>query len=114
MAEDDEPEDPDPIAAALASARALPAAAVTALFHRYGRPLEVAPPPAAPDEPKLALTLDDGSTATLRALRLRTPVDVIANDWFVLERAGGEPLAIAGPLFAAALAALARAVAKRR
>jgi hypothetical protein len=35
--------------------------------------------------------------------------DVIPNDYFVLELAGEEPLAVAGPFFAAALEALARA-----
>ena len=97
------------MAETLAQARALPAEQVLAVMRRYARPLDMPLPPPAADED--AVTLAD---ATLRCVRLRAAVDVIANDWFVLERAGDETLAIAGPLFAAALAALARAVAARR
>ena len=98
----------DPVAAALAQAGALPAEMVLAVLRRYGRPLDGPPPPRTAGEKSVAL-----AGGTLRGVRLRLPVDVIANDWFVLERAGEEPLAVAGPLFAAALAALARAVAAR-
>jgi hypothetical protein len=86
----------------LALAGTLPVAAVVAVFARYGKPLAIALPD---DGERRAL---DGDV-TLRHLALRTPVDVIANDWFVLVRKNDEPLAMAGPLVAAALAALARA-----
>jgi hypothetical protein len=101
-------DEPDAIEEALALARRLPAAAIAALFHRYGKPLAAPLPPPAPDDQRVELTLDDGSAAAVRALEVRTPVDVIANHWFVLEPQGKEPLAIPGPLFAAALAALSR------
>ena len=45
----------------------------------------------------------------MRVLQVRTPVDVIANDYFVLEGAGEDALIVAGPMFSAALEALARA-----
>ncbi len=92
---------------ALSLARALPAEAVAAIFRRYAHPLEVALPPLAPDEPRAELFLD-GKTAIVRAVNLRAQVDVIGNDWFVLEIHNEEPLAIAGPLFFAALSALSR------
>jgi hypothetical protein len=91
------------VAATLEQAGALPAELVLAVLRRYGRPLEMPPPPPAADDKLVTL---DG--ATLRRVRLRLPVDVIANDWFVLERAGETPLAVPGPLFAAALTAVAR------
>jgi hypothetical protein len=94
----------DPIAEALSQATRLQAGAVTAVFQRYGKPLAVDLPPRAADDE--SVTVDDG---TLRVIEVRTPVDVIANHWFVLERAGSEPLAMPGPLFAAAMAALTRA-----
>jgi hypothetical protein len=100
---------------ALALARELPADAVAAVFRRYGKPLDaraLLPPaddePPVDDAPRAELRLDDGRAATVRALAVRTAVDVIANDWFVLDGAGDEPLAMPGPLFAAALAALSR------
>ncbi len=99
----------DAIEEALALARRLPVKAVTTLFERYGKPLAVDVPPLEPDDQRAELALEDGSTATVRALQVRLPVDVIGNDWFVLETAGAEPLAMPGPLFAAALAALSRA-----
>jgi hypothetical protein len=101
----------------LALAERLPAEAVVGVFRRYGRPL------AGPDDadgafrdddaapsPRVTLTLADGQVATLRLMSVRMPVDVIANDWFVLHLPDGEPLAMPGPLFAAAAAALARAI----
>jgi len=102
----------DAIDEALAQARALPATAVAALFARYGKPLAEAPPPLVAGERHLRLASGgpeglDG--AIVRVLSVRTAVDVIANDWFVLESSGADPLAMAGPLFAAALAALTRA-----
>jgi hypothetical protein len=99
----------DAIDEALALAAALPAAVVTALFRRYGKPLAEAPPPVDADEQQLALAGEGADGAIVRVLNVRTQVDVIGNDWFVLETAGAEPLAVAGPLFAAALAALTRA-----
>lgn len=98
----------DPVREALALTRAMPPAAISGLFARYGKPLTL--PPGPPDDDTVALRLDDGQAATVRRLRLRMPVDVIGNDWFILETAGADALAIPGPLFAAALAALARAV----
>jgi hypothetical protein len=95
----------DAIDEALALARALPANVVVALFDRYGRPLADAPPPLVEGERHLSLT--DG--AIVRVISVRSAVDVIANDWFVLATGSAEPLAIAGPLFAAAIAALTRA-----
>jgi hypothetical protein len=104
-------DDVDPVQEALALVRTLPAAAVSGLFARYGKPLAL-PPGPPDDENSAAITLDDGRPAVVRRLRLRMPVDVIGNDWFILEVAGDDALAIAGPLFAAALAALARAVSR--
>ncbi len=105
--------DGDPIAEALALAERLPARAVAAVFRRYGKPLEEELAPVEPDDQQARLLLPDGTTATLRVLQVRLPVDVISNDWFILEAAGSESLAIAGPLFASALAALARSLERR-
>ncbi|MCU1282590.1 MAG: hypothetical protein JWM53_6136 [bacterium] len=99
----------DAIDEALALAGALPATVVAALFQRYGKPLAEALPPVADDERSLALAGDGLDGALVRVLNVRTAVDVIGNDWFVLQTTGAEPLAVAGPLFAAALAALTRA-----
>jgi hypothetical protein len=93
----------DPIAEALEAAARLPAAAVAGVFARYGKPLAIEVPP--PGDGETVVNVDG---ATVRALRFRMPVDVIGNDWFVMERAGEEAVAIPGPLFAAAIAALAR------
>jgi hypothetical protein len=90
---------------------AVPPEVVLAIFSRYGKPLAVPMPPVAGDDQRAALALPDGAEARIRVLQVRTPVDVIANDYFVLERpAGGDdPVAVPGPLFGAALEALARA-----
>ena len=109
MSDDDGAGEPDAIDEALTQARALPPAVVAALFARYGKPLAEAPPPLDADERHLPLAGDAPAGAVVRVLNVRTPVDVIGNDWFVLEARGVEPLAVAGPLFAAALAALTRA-----
>lgn len=101
----------DAVDEALALAARLPGAAIHDVFARYGKPIDV-PDDAAPG-PALALVLGDGSAATLRLWRIRTAVDVIANDWFVLESPGVDSLAMPGPLFAAAIAALTRAAARR-
>jgi hypothetical protein len=95
----------DPIDEALALAEALPASVVEALFARYGKPLADALPPLVDDDRQLPLA----GGGLVRVLNVRTPVDVIGNDWFVLESDSAEPLAVAGPLFAAAIAALTRA-----
>ena len=102
----------DAIDEALALARALPAAAVAALFRRYGKPIAVELPAELGDR-RAALVADGVDLGSVRVLNLRTAVDVIGNDWFVLEAPSAEPLAVAGPLFAAALAALARAAPRR-
>jgi len=99
----------DAIDEALARARALPPTVVASLFARYGRPLAAPPPLLGADERRLPLAADGLAAAIVRVVSVRTAVDVIANDWFVLEADGAEPLAVAGPLFAAALAALTRA-----
>jgi hypothetical protein len=104
-----EEQEPDAIEEALALARRLPGRVVAAVFQRYGKPLAEEPPPVEPDDRRAELTLDDGAIAIVRALEVRTQVDVIGNDWFVLEAAGAETLALPGPLFAASLAALSRA-----
>jgi hypothetical protein len=98
----------DPRAEVLAALQALPAAAVEALFGRYGKPLAVELEPARDGEPVAEVVRAQGGTARVRTARIRVPVDVIANDWFVWEVAGEDPVAIPGPLFAAAVAALGR------
>ena len=76
------------------------------------------PPPAADDQRAVldrpAGGQGDGksaprASATVRVLQVMGYGDVIPNDYFVLEMTGDEPVAVAGPFFAAALEALARA-----
>src|SRR6202012_2178582 len=76
----------DPVREALALTRASPPPAISGLFARYGKPLALPPalPPSPPDDDAVALTLDDGRAAIVRRLRVRMPVDVIGNDWFIL------------------------------
>jgi hypothetical protein len=105
---DDGAEEPGAIETALALAATLPGAAVARLFARYGKPLAAAAPPAGEDAACIEVALGAGVTATVRAINVRTMVDVIGNDWFVFEAPGAEPLAMPGPLFAAAVAALTR------
>ena len=90
---------------------AVPPQAVLGIFSRYGKPLAVAMPPVTADDRRALLALPGGGEGSVRVLQVRTQVDVIANDYFVLEggAAGDDPLAVPGPLFSAALAALARA-----
>jgi hypothetical protein len=105
--------------ATFARVAAMPPDAVLAIFRRYGRPLAVAMPPAAADDQRAVLALPaatpaDGprtptASATVRVLQVMGYGDVIPNDYFVLETPGEEPVAVAGPFFAAALEALARA-----
>ena len=87
----------------------MPPDAVLAVFRRYGRPLAVAMPPAAGDDQRAVLEWPAGALATVRVLQVMGYGDVIPNDYFVLELVDEEPLAVAGPFFAAALEALARA-----
>jgi hypothetical protein len=86
---------------ALADLERAPSVLVRAVFRRYGRPLAVALSPIGPGDRWVAL--EDG--AQVRIARVMGFGDVIPNDWFVLEGAG-EPVAVAGPLFASALRAL--------
>jgi hypothetical protein len=99
--------------ATFARVAAMPPDAVLAIFRRYGRPLAVAMPSAAADDQRAVLALSGGqaagASATVRVLQVMGYGDVIPNDYFVLELTGEEPLAVAGPFFAAALEALARA-----
>ena len=85
----------------------MPPDAVVAVFRRYGRPLAVEMPPPAVDDRRSVLERPTG--ATVRVLQVMGYGDVIPNDYFVLETTGEEPVAVAGPFFAAALEALARA-----
>jgi hypothetical protein len=103
--------DADPVEEVLTMARQLPARAVVAVFQRYGKPLADELPPIEAEDQRAELTLDDGARVVVRVLNVRTPVDVIGNDWFILQ--GEEALAVPAPLFAAALAALARAASKK-
>ena len=87
---------------------------VVGAFARYGRPLEAPLPPRAPDDAAILFIAPDGRLATLRAFAYRAPVDVIENDYLLLELAGEEPVAVAAPLIGPALIALARAAAAAR
>jgi len=106
----------DTLPATFARIGALPPDAVLAVFRRYGRPLAVGMPAPAGDDQRAVLEWGRASrgeggsaSATVRVLQVMGYGDVIPNDYFVLESAGEEPLAVAGPFFAAALEALARA-----
>jgi hypothetical protein len=87
----------------------VPPKVVFGIFDRYGKPLAVPMPPVAPDDQRALLPLPDGGQASVRVLQVRTPVDVIANDYFVLEGAGEDTLIVSGAMFSGALEALARA-----
>jgi hypothetical protein len=106
--------------ATFARIAAMPPDAVLAIFRRYGKPLAVAMPPPAADDQRAVLewpgatpgqrgSSSGSASATVRVLQVMGYGDVIPNDYFVLERSGEEPVAVAGPFFAAALEALARA-----
>ncbi len=86
----------------LALVERLPEELTRAVFARYGRPLDV-PVPAEAQRTRL------GSGDTVVGLSIRMPVDVIANDYFVLAAVEGEPLVVPGPHFVAALDVLAKA-----
>ena len=105
-----EPSADDSLPRTFARIAAMPPQAVLAIFQRYGRPLAVEMPPPAGDDRRAILQVPPGAPATtVRVLQVLGYGDVIPNDYFVLESAGEEPLAVAGPFFAAALEALARA-----
>ena len=91
----------------------MPPDAVLAIFRRYGRPLAGRDAAAAADDQRavagVARRRAPVASATVRVLQVMGYGDVIPNDYFVLEAAGEEPVAVAGPFFAAALEALARA-----
>jgi hypothetical protein len=87
----------------------VPPAAVLGIFARYGKPLAVTMPAEAADDQRAEVALPGGGVARVRVLQMMGYGDVIPNDYFVLERSGEEPVAVAGPFFAAALEALARA-----
>jgi hypothetical protein len=91
----------DPIVEVLDRARRLPVEVVAKVFDRYGRPL-------ADDRAELEPVVQLADGTQLGRLRHRAPVDVIANDHFVLVAPGQPALAMPGPLFAAAIAALDR------
>jgi hypothetical protein len=99
----------DGLAVTFARIAAMPPAAVLAVFGRYGRPLAVEMPPPAADDRRAVLPGADGVAGTVRVLQVMGYGDVIPNDYFVLEVAGEEPMAVSGPFFASALEALARA-----
>lgn len=103
---DDRERGVSPVEEALALAARLSGPTVATLFARYGKPLAEAPPPARSGERHIEVAAADGATAVVRAINVRGMVDVIGNDWFVLEAPGQEPLAMPGPLFASAVAAL--------
>jgi hypothetical protein len=88
---------------------AVPPKAVLGIFGRYGKPLAVPMPAVAADDQRALLAAPEGVEASVRVLQVRGYGDVIANDYFVLERPGEDAVAVEGPMFAAALAALARA-----
>jgi hypothetical protein len=88
---------------------ALPPEAVLAVFRRYGRPLAVEMPAPAADDQGATLERPGAAPAAVRVLQVMGYGDVIPNDYFVLEVGDETPLAVAGPFFAAALEALARA-----
>ncbi len=94
----------------------LPAAALPAVFRRYGRPLEegVQPAPvAAADEADAPLwvPLAGGGQARLWRFQFLPYGWVHSADYLLWECAGSEPLAAPAPLVASALSALARAAA---
>jgi len=101
--------DPDDgVSRSFAQMAAVPPGVVLGIFSRYGRPLAVTMPAAAPDDQRHQLLGPDGA-AVVRVLHVLGFGDVIPNDYFVLEPDAGEPVAVPGPLFSAALTALARA-----
>jgi hypothetical protein len=89
----------------------VPPAAVLGIFSRYGKPLAVTMPPVAADDQRAEVALPGGGVGRVRVLQVLGYGDVIPNDYFVLERdgQGEEAQAVPGPLFSAALGALARA-----
>ena len=105
---DDSPEQ-DGLAVTFARITAMSPDAVLAIFRRYGRPLAVEMPAPGADDRRAALQRPGGEPATVRVLQVMGYGDVIPNDYFVLELAGEDAVAVPGPFFASALEALARA-----
>jgi hypothetical protein len=99
----------DGLSVTFARITAMSSQAVLAIFRRYGRPLAVEMPPPVGDDRRAVLKRPDGQAATVRVLQVMGYGDVIPNDYFVLEIAGEDPVAVTGPFFASALEALARA-----
>ena len=87
----------------------MPPKAVLGIFSRYGKALAVPMPPVAADDQRALIAVPGGGEASVRVLQVRGYGDVIPNDYFVLERDDAEAVAVAGPMFSAALEALARA-----
>lgn len=110
-----EPTAVDNLPRTFARIAAMPPQAVLAIFRRYGRPLAVEMPAPAKDDRQAVLPASPGdepgtgAPAIVRVLQVMGYGDVIPNDYFVLESAGEDPVAVAAPFFAAALEALARA-----
>lgn len=105
---DDSPEQ-EGLGVTFARIAAMSPDAVLAIFRRYGRPLAVAMPPPGADDRRAALQRPGGEPATVRVLQVMGYGDVIPNDYFVLEIAGEDAVAVTGPFFSSALEALARA-----
>lgn len=101
--------DEDGLAVTFARIAAMPAGAVLAIFRRYGRPLAVGMPAPAADDRRALLQRPTGAPGTVRVLQVMGYGDVIPNDYFVLEVAGEDAVAVSAPFFASALEALARA-----
>ena len=87
----------------------MPPKVVLGIFGRYGKPLAVPMPPVAADDQRALISVPGGGEASVRVLQVSGYGDVIPNDYFVLERGSDDAQAVEGPLFAAALGALARA-----
>ena len=70
--------DPDDgVALSFTQMAAVPPGVVLGIFSRYGRPLSVAMPAAAPDDQRHSLVGPDGATAVVRVLRVLGFGDVI-------------------------------------
>jgi hypothetical protein len=99
----------DGLASTFARIGAMSPDAVLAIFRRYGRPLAVDMPPSVADDRRAVVQRAGDEPATVRVLQVMGYGDVIPNDYFVLEVAGEDAVAVTGPFFASALEALARA-----
>ena len=101
-------DEPTAIEEALARAALLPGPAVAALFARYGRPLDEPPLPRAPASRASRWRRPTASSPPCAPSTCARWSTLIGNDWFVLEAPGEPTLAMPGPLFASAVAALTR------